>query len=97
VVHLFLLYVVLRAATGFTLPRFLHADALTASLWVNGAAVALAVWLWRKGRVPVATGKWLTGRRAKVMILSWIALSLLWFLLPGLVRDLLSHLSNLHW
>ena len=86
IVHLFLLYAIVRAATGFNLPAFLHADALIAWLWVNGAALALAVWLWRKGRVPAAPGKWVKGARAKRLILAWLGLSLGWFLLPSLIH-----------
>ena len=93
IVHLFLIYTLVRAVTGFTLPSFIRADLLTAWLWINGATVALAIWLWRKGRVPGIKGRWISGQRAKRLILAWIALSIAWFLLPAVVRGIAQLLS----
>lgn len=87
IAHLALIYFVMRAAFGFEVPRFLRADMVVAWLWVNGAALALGAWMWRKGRVPVAPGRWLKGRRARLSILLWLGLSLAWFLLPALLGE----------
>ena len=97
IVHLFLLYALFRAITGVKLPNFLHADAVVAWLWVNGAAVALGIWLWRAGRVPARPGTWVRGPRAKRLILAWLALSLAWFVLPGLLRGAAQFLSSHDW
>jgi hypothetical protein len=86
--HLAVIYLILSAVIGFRLPAFLRSDAVLAWLWVNGAAVGLGVWSWKKGRVPVAAGKWMTGRRAKLAILAWLGLSLAWCLLPNLLGSL---------
>jgi hypothetical protein len=94
IAHLAVIYLILSAVTGFRLPAFLRSDALFAWLWVNGAALGLGVWSWKKGRVPVAAGKWMTGRRAKIAILAWLGVSLLWFLLPGLLGDLWRALTS---
>jgi len=87
IAHLAVIYLILGAVTGFRLPAFLRSDDLFAWLWINGAAIGMAVWSWKKGRVPIAAGKWMTGRRAKLAILAWLGLSSLWFLLPGLLGD----------
>jgi hypothetical protein len=97
IVHLFLLYALLRAITGFRLPTFLHADAVVAWLWVNGAAVALGIWLWRTGRVPARPGTWVRGPRAKQLIVAWLGLSLAWFMLPVFLREVAQLLSSDHW
>lgn len=85
VAHLVLIFVLLKAAFGFELPAFLPAERVVAWLWVNGAAVGLGVWMWRKGRVPLGGGRWLGGRRARMAVLAWLALSLAWVLLPALL------------
>lgn len=92
--HLAVIYQILSAVTGFKLAPFLRSSDVFAWLWINGAAVGLGVWAWKKGRVPVAAGKWMTGRRAKLAILAWLGLSLLWFVLPGLVGDLWRAISG---
>jgi hypothetical protein len=92
--HLAVIYLILSAVTGFKLPAFLRSDAVFAWLWINGAALGLGIWSWKNGRVPVAAGKWMTGRRAKLAILAWLGLSLLWFLLPGLLGDLWRGLTS---
>jgi hypothetical protein len=88
IAHLFVIYMILSAVTGFRLPAFLRSDDVVAWLWINGAAVGLGVWAWRKGRVQISAGRWMTGRHAKLAILAWIGLSLLWFLLPSLLGGL---------
>jgi hypothetical protein len=87
VAHLALLYFFANAVFGFRLPAFLHSDAIVAWLWVNGGAVALGVWLWKKGRVPIGAGKWVRGRRARWAVLLWLGASLACFLLPPLLAD----------
>ncbi|HEX8194424.1 MAG TPA: hypothetical protein VF552_16160 [Allosphingosinicella sp.] len=88
IAHIALIYFIFSAVTGFRLPAFFRSDALVAWLWINGAAVGLGIWAWKKGRVQVSAGTWMTGRRAKLAILAWLGLSLLWFLLPGLLGAL---------
>ena len=94
VVHLALIYPLARSAFDFELPGYLHADKVAAWLWVNGAAIGLGVWLWKKGRVPVAAGKWIRGRRARWFILIWLGTSLAWFLLPAMLSDAWEMLST---
>ena len=84
--HLALLYPLARAAFG-ELPRLPHTDRVIAWFWVNGAALALGAWLWRKGRIPLGAGKWLSGWRARWSIFAWLAASFAWFLLPALLQD----------
>ena len=93
-VHLALIYAVASSAFNFRLPGYLHADHVLAWLWVNGAAIGLAAWFWKKGRVPVAAGKWLHGRRARWLILTWLGASLAWFLLPAVLHDIWRMLFN---
>ena len=87
VAHLALLYFFAEAVFGFRLPAYLPTGAIVGWLWVNGGAVALCVWLWKKGRVPVGAGKWVRGRRARRAILLWLGASLAWFLLPPLLES----------
>ena len=84
--HLALLYPLARAAFG-ELPRLPHANLVIGWFWVNGAALAMGAWLWRKGRIPLGAGKWLSGRRARWSMLAWLGASLGLFLLPALVQD----------
>ncbi len=94
VIHLAVIFLFLDAAVGLRLPAFLRSDLVLAWLWVNGAAVALAVWMWRKGRIPLAKGRWLGGRAGKRLLLGWIGLSLAWFLLPSLLRSAWADLTR---
>jgi hypothetical protein len=93
VVHLTLLYSVLRSVVDFRLPAYLQTSQVVAWLWVNGAAVGLGIWFWKKGRFPIAPGKWLRGRRARWLVLVWLVASLAWFLLPAIVGDVWDMLS----
>jgi hypothetical protein len=93
-VHLALIYAVASSAFNFRLPGYLHADKVLAWLWVNGAAIGVGAWFWKKGRVPVAAGKWLHGRRARWLILTWLGTSLAWFLLPAVLHDIWRVLFN---
>jgi hypothetical protein len=94
VFHLALLYPLARAAFG-ELPRLPHADLVIGWLWVNGGALALGAWLWRRGRIPLGAGKWLSGRRARWSIAAWLGASLAWFLLPALLQDAAKAVSGL--
>jgi hypothetical protein len=94
VVHAALLYAFARAVFDFRLPAFLQTDFIVAWLWVNGAAIGLGIWLWRKGRLPIAQGKWLTGKRARWAILTWFGSSLAWFILPAILRDVWTLISS---
>jgi hypothetical protein len=94
VAHGALLFLLLQSAWGFQLPAFLHADRVVAWLWVNGAAIGLGLWLWRRGRVPVGGRRWLRGRRARMGVLLWLAASLAWFLLPAIAGDVWRALSG---
>ncbi|MEA3003620.1 MAG: hypothetical protein QOH81_2408 [Sphingomonadales bacterium] len=87
IVHLALISVLLRLTFGFSLPPFPHLDLVIIWLLVNGGAVALGMWMWAKGRIPLAAGKWLRGRRARWSVAAWLGLSLAWFLLPALLQD----------
>jgi hypothetical protein len=93
--HVAALWLLARSVFGFSLPAFLHGERVVAWLWVNGGLLGLAVWFWRKGRVPVADGKWLAGTRARGLVLLWLAASLAWFLLPAFLGDLWNALSGL--
>jgi hypothetical protein len=86
VMHLALLYSIVRSVFDFRLPAYLHTNQVVAWLWVNGAAISLAIWLWKKGRFPIAPGKWLRGRQARWLILLWLGASLAWFVLPVLIK-----------
>lgn len=95
--HLALIYALVSRTFDFKLPAYLHSDLIFAWLWVNGAAVGLGAWFWKKGRIPVAAGKWLHGRRVRWLILIWLGSSLAWFLLPAVLGDgwdMLSALLN---
>ncbi|HEV2569820.1 hypothetical protein [Sphingomonas sp.] len=65
VVHAALLYAVLRSVFDFRLHAYLHTSQVIAWLWVNGAAIGLGIWFWKKGRFPIAPGQWLQGRQAR--------------------------------
>jgi hypothetical protein len=93
--HVALILALVQAATGFRLPDFLHSDRVAVWLWVNGAAIAIGVWFWRKGRVPVSPRLWLKGRRAREYILLWLGGSLAWFLLPSVLADMWEALLSL--
>ena len=88
VVHLALIYPLARSAFDFNIPAYLHVDGIAAWLWVNGGAIGLGIWFWKKGRIPIAAGKWLRGRRARSLILFWLGGSLAWFLLPAILNDM---------
>jgi hypothetical protein len=93
--HLALVLALVKAATGFHLPDFLHSERVAVWLWVNGGALAIGVWFWRKGRIPVAPRLWLKGRRAREVILLWLGGSLVWFLLPSVLADIWETLVRL--
>jgi hypothetical protein len=86
--HLALLYVLAKAIFRIRLPDFLHSNLIVTWLLINGALVALGIWLWRKGRIPVAKGRWLTGRHARWSIVIWLGSSLALFLLPAVTGDI---------
>ncbi len=98
VVQLALIYALADSVFDFEIPAYVHVSGIASWLWVNGAAVGLAVWFWKKGRVPIVAGKWLRGRRVRWLILAWLGASLAWFVLPAVLSDawdmVMTQLSN---
>ncbi len=88
VVHVALVWWLIRAATGLRLPAWLHADQIMAWLYINGGIVAIAAWTWRRRRAPLRRRLWLRGPRARLLILFWLGGSLAWFLLPAVLGDM---------
>ena len=95
VIHVALLLWMVRAATGFSFEISPHAGQIILWLWVNGAAVTLGVWMWRRGRFPVGTSHWLRGKRARWAIVTWLGCSLAWFMMPAMVDEAWHYLSGL--
>lgn len=96
-VHLGLLYTVIRGALDLDIPEFTTSNPLLVWLWLNGAAVALAIWFWKRGYFPIRQGLWLRGRTAKLLILLWLAVSIAWFTLPAVLRKLGELLLTSDW
>lgn len=87
VVHLALIYLLARSIFDFEVPAYANFSGVVAWLWVNGAAIGLAAWFWRKDRVPLVAGKWLRGRRSRWLIMAWLGASLAWFVFPTVLSD----------
>jgi hypothetical protein len=96
-IHLGLIYTVLKGAFDLDLPEFTTSNPLLTWLWLNGAAVALAIWLWKGGRFPIRRGLWLRGRTAKLLIILWLSGSIAWFTLPALLREAAEFLTTRDW
>ncbi|GAA4021077.1 hypothetical protein GCM10022280_22030 [Sphingomonas swuensis] len=96
-IHFGLLYTVLRGALDLDIPDFTTSNPLLIWLWLNGAAVALAIWFWKRGHFPIRQGLWLRGRTAKLLIVLWLALSIAWFTLPAVLRRLGEVLLTRDW
>ena len=95
IIHVALLLWVVRAATGFSLETSPHAGRIIAWLWVNGAALTLGVWMWRKDRFPIGAREWLQGKRARWAIVTWLGCSLAWFMMPAMVEEAWHYLLDL--
>jgi hypothetical protein len=87
VVHIALIYQLARVVFDVQFPAYLHVEQIMGWLWLNGGAIGLGIWFCKKGRVPTAAGRWLHGRRARLLIPIWLGVSLVWFLLPAVLND----------
>lgn len=96
-IHVGILYTVLSGVFHLELPRLTTNNPFFVWLWVNGAAVAVGIWFWRSGRIPLRRGLWIRGRTARLFILSWLGLSVIWFVAPTMLRRLLKLLPAAGW
>jgi hypothetical protein len=85
-VHLYVIYAAVSAISSWRLPDSEYSAPIVGWLWVNGAVVTAAAWLWRRGSLAMVSGEVLRGARARIAILSWISASVGLVILPVATR-----------
>ena len=84
--YLTFIHAILAPVLDYRLPGFVPVDRIAGWLWLNGGLLGVAVWSVRTGRLPLAGGKWVTGKRMIWILAGLIANSIAWFMLPDAVH-----------
>ncbi|WP_060526881.1 hypothetical protein [Sphingomonas sp. Leaf242] len=84
IIHLAAINGLVRIYTGYSLTSWLPTDRLVPWAWVNGGMFTIAAFAVRRGRWNVGAGA-LRGWRARMVAITWIALSAVWFCLPEIL------------
>ncbi|HEX7743218.1 MAG TPA: hypothetical protein VF442_12440, partial [Sphingobium sp.] len=69
IVHLVVIYQLVKAMTGFHLPAWLDGGKIIGLLWLNGAIVGALIWGWKRGGIAINGKVWLHGRSAVLLVI----------------------------